>query len=116
MALLLSDEDYPQPVVEELRRLGHDIATVRERGLDNQGFPDFGVLALATAEGRAVLTINRWDFIRLHRRNQQHSGIVACTDDPDHAGLAGRIHDAVTAAGDLRGQLIRVNRPPRQQP
>ncbi|MBX9625774.1 MAG: DUF5615 family PIN-like protein [Gemmataceae bacterium] len=113
MALLLSDEQYPFPVVEALRRLGHDVVTVKDRGRDNQGFPDPGVLALATAEGRAVLTGNRRDFIRLHRQTPQHAGIIVCTDDRDYPALAARVDAAVMAAGDLRGRLIRVNRPPR---
>lgn len=113
MAFFLADEQFPLPVVEELRRLGHDLVTVRDRGLDNQEFPDAGVLALATAEGRAVLTENRWDFVRLHRQNPHHAGIVSPSPDPDRVAVAARIHAAVVAAGDLRGQLIRVNRPPR---
>ncbi|MHB1560783.1 MAG: DUF5615 family PIN-like protein [Isosphaeraceae bacterium] len=32
MAGLYSDEDFSYPVVEELRRLGHDVLTVRRRG------------------------------------------------------------------------------------
>ena len=30
--LLYADEDFPYPVVEELRRLGHDVLTVQEDG------------------------------------------------------------------------------------
>jgi hypothetical protein len=75
--------------------------------------PDPDVLALAVAEGRAVLTMNRRDFIRLHAQTTDHAGIVVCTVDPDFPGLAARIHLAVAAHADLRGQLIRVNRPPR---
>lgn len=113
MARFLADEHFPLPVVEELRRLGHDVVTVQDRKLAGQGFPDPDVLALATAEGRAVLTENRWDFVRLHRQNPQHAGVVSPTRDPDPAAVAARIEAAVTAAGDLHGQLIRVNRPPR---
>ena len=116
MALLLADEHFPLPVVEGLRQLGHDVVTVRDLGLDNQGFPDSGVLARATVEGRAVLTENRWDYVRLHRQGQQHAGIVSPSKDSDHAAATTRIHAAVTAAGDLTGQLIRVNLPPREQP
>jgi Domain of unknown function (DUF5615) len=43
MARLYADEDFPLPVVEELRRLGHDVRTVQEAGRANQGI-DVGVL------------------------------------------------------------------------
>lgn len=113
MARLYSNENFPIPVVEELRRLGHDAVSIQERGRAGEGVPDPDVLAMAAAEDRAVLTLNRRDFIRLHAQNQAHAGIIVCTVDPDFPGLAARIHFAVTRHADLRGQLIRVNRPPR---
>lgn len=36
MARLYADEQYPYPVVEYLRILGHDILTVQEAGQANQ--------------------------------------------------------------------------------
>ena len=33
MVRLYSNENFPFPVVQELRRLGHDITTVQETGL-----------------------------------------------------------------------------------
>jgi uncharacterized protein DUF5615 len=32
MARLYADENFPLPVVEELRRLGHDVLTIYETG------------------------------------------------------------------------------------
>ncbi|MCB0081987.1 MAG: DUF5615 family PIN-like protein [Caldilineaceae bacterium] len=32
MALFYADENFPRPVVEELRRLGQDVLTVEEDG------------------------------------------------------------------------------------
>jgi hypothetical protein len=60
MARLYSDEHFPFPVVEELRRLGHDVVTIQERGQANLRVPDDAVLAFAHGEGRALLTQNRW--------------------------------------------------------
>ena len=40
MSRLLADENFPLPVVEELRRLRHDVLTVQEAGRGNQQFPD----------------------------------------------------------------------------
>jgi hypothetical protein len=109
MARLYADENIDYRVVEELRRLGHDVLTVQEDG--HAGADDLHVLAFATAHGRAVLTHNRRHFIRLHRKTPTHSGIVTCTRDNDIAALAARIHQAVSTTTPLDNQLIRVNRP-----
>ena len=111
MARLYSNENFPYPVVEELRRLGHDVLTIQEIGQANQEYPDEDVLASASGDDRAVLTINRQDFIRLHRRFPDHSGIVVCTADLDFTGQARRIHEAIQAYDSLAGLLIRIYRP-----
>lgn len=111
MARLYSNENFPLPVVDELRKLGHDVVTIQERGRGSEGVTDPDVLNLATAEGRAVLTLNRRDFIRLHRHQPDHAGIVVCTVDPDFTGQAARTHAEIGQAGELRGKLLRVNRP-----
>ena len=113
MAQLYANENFPLRVVEALRRLGHDVLTVREASLDNQRIGDAEVLAYAVAEGRAVITINRRDFIRLHRQQPAHHGIIVCTEDADTEGQAQRIDEAIRAADTLNNALIRVNRPAR---
>lgn len=80
MARLYADEQYPHPVVEYLRVLGHDVLTVQEAGKANQKVPDSEVLAFAAIACRAVLTQNRKDFIQLHRAQTSHGGIIACTN------------------------------------
>ncbi len=111
-ARLYSNENFPLRVVRELRNRGHDVLTSLEAGRANKKVPDDEVLKFATAEGRAVLTLNRRDFIRLHRDcDGQHAGIIACTRDDEPAALALRIHDALEMSGDLNGQLLRVVRP-----
>lgn len=111
MARLYSNENFPIPVVEELRRLGHDVKTIQEAGKANQAYPDDRVLELAIRENRAVLSINRKDFIRLHRTVGNHNGIIVCTVDVDFIGQAQRIHYAIQDLASLDNQLIRVNRP-----
>ena len=113
MARLYSNENFPIPVVDVLRSLGHDVVTIQERGEANKAVADPNVLEYASSENRAVLTLNRKDFIRLHNEQSEHAGIIVCTVDPDVPGQAQRIHDAIQAAPELRGQLIRVNRPDR---
>lgn len=110
MAALYADENFPLPVVEELRRLGHDVLTVFEDGLANQRVADDAILQRATQLGRAVLTTNRRHFVKLHLASDAHCGVIACTFDPDFAGQARRIDDAVQAFPALGRQLIRVNR------
>lgn len=111
MARLYADENFPLPVVEELRRLGHDVLTIQEDGKSNQRFPDHAILSAATKLGRAILTTNRRHFILLHLASTDHAGIVACTYDSDFKRQAARIHDALTLNASSAGQLIRVNRP-----
>ena len=111
MSRFLADENFPLPVVEELRRLGHDVLTIQEAGRANQQFPDKDVLNLASTEKRAVMTLNRKHFIRLHEVSANHAGIIVCTIDLDYVGQAYRIHQAIKPHATLHGVLIKVNRP-----
>lgn len=76
MARLYMDEQFPKVVSQLLREMGHDVLTVQEAGKGNLGIPDEDVLSFAVAENRAVVTLNRDDFIRLHRADSQHYGII----------------------------------------
>lgn len=111
MARFLADENFPLPVTEELRVFGHDVVTLQELGKTDQGLADAAVLALATEHGRAVLTINRRHFVRLHQETPEHAGIVVCSLDLDFDGQAGRIAAAVDGLDSLFGQLLRIHRP-----
>jgi hypothetical protein len=111
MARLYANENFPLPVVEELRRLGHDVLTVQETGKAGQALTDEQVLAFASLEARTLLTLNRRHFIRLHAETPHHAGIVVCSVEADFSAQANRIHEAISAADELTGQLIRVNRP-----
>lgn len=111
MARLYSNENFPFPVVQELRRLGHDVKTIQDTGLAGQAISDEAVLDFACQESRALLTLNRKHFIRLHQESEDHFGIIVCTFDPDFTGLAHRIHEAIKGRVDISRQLIRINRP-----
>ena len=111
MARFYADEQFPFQVVELLRNVGHDVLTVKEAGNANQRIPDDQVLAFAVGQERSILTINRIDFIRLHQRNNQHFGIVVCTNNRNWEQFATRVDEAVRAEESLQGQLIRVVRP-----
>ncbi|WP_293125794.1 DUF5615 family PIN-like protein [Microcoleus sp. bin38.metabat.b11b12b14.051] len=111
MARFYADEQYPKRVVEFLRTLGHDVLTVQEAGNANQKIPDEEVLAFALSIDRAILTLNRRHFIRLHTLQPDHTGIIVCKDDSNRERLATRIDEAIFNLETLRGMLIRVNRP-----
>lgn len=66
MARLYANENFPHPVVERLRALGHDVLTVLQIGKSGQSWPDEAVLEFALREGRILLTLNRRHFVRLH--------------------------------------------------
>ena len=111
MARLLADENFPLPAVESLRAMGQTVMTLQGAGKGDQSMPDHEVLAFATSQKMAVLTMNRRHFIRLHSLSGDHGGIVVCTFDPDFTALAKRIHDQVQVESTLSGKLLRVNRP-----
>ena len=76
---LLLDEMYAPSVAALLRDWGHDAVAVKERR-DLIGLSDEDLLRAATAEGRAVVTEDVYDFAALDRRisaaGQNHSGLV----------------------------------------
>ena len=59
--LFYADENFPLPVVAELRRLGHDVLTAFEDGRANRAIADELVLARSLNLNRVLLTINRTD-------------------------------------------------------
>src|SRR5688500_15944912 len=111
MARLYANENFPLPVVEELRGRGHDVLTITDTGHAGRSWPDQEVLVFAHRDSRALLTHNRRHFIRLHQESQSHSGIIVCTVDADFGGLADRIDAAIGEHANLEGVLIRINRP-----
>ena len=111
MARLLADENFPIPVSAELRSLGHNVVTLQEAGKTDRGFSDAAVLALAAEQDRAILTLNRRHFVRLHRESESHAGIVVCSLDIDFVGQARRINREIESVDGLSGRLVRINRP-----
>lgn len=111
MARLYANENFPLPVVEELRRLGHDVLTSLDAGNAGRAVPDEEVLAFATAHDRVVLTLNRKHFVKLHQRSTEHAGIIICTFDADLIGQVRRIDVYLGMSLFLQGEIMRVNRP-----
>lgn len=110
MARLYANENFTRNVVAALNRLGHDVISTYELGKANQKIPDGEVLKTVIAQDRAVLTFNRKDFIKLHRNDANHAGIVICKEILDVELMAALIHEALEQTDKLVRQLIRVNR------
>lgn len=70
---------YPPRLAEALRRRGHDAVAVKSRP-DLLGRADATLLALATREGRSLVTENSRDFAQLvaalSERGQSHAGVI----------------------------------------
>ncbi len=108
MARLYADEQFPRPAVQYLHSFDHDVLTVQESG--KAGASDPEVFAFAIADDRAILTQNRRDFVRLHRSQPGHAGMIICSDDQNFVRLAEQTHEVIAAEETLQGKLIRVMR------
>jgi len=110
MALLYTNENFPQPAVTELRRRGHDVMTTHEAGNSNASVSDLEVVRYAADAGRVVVTLNRRDFIKIHRTGIRHAGIIVCTVDSEYIALAARIDQALAGRPSMANELVRVER------
>lgn len=111
MASIYANENFYRPVVAKLREMGHDVLTSLEARQANKKVPDEHVLLFAISEKRVMLTLNRRHFMRLHRLNSQHFGIIVCTEDADFEALAVRINEVLERGGELENQLVKIYRP-----
>jgi len=111
MHLLLADENFDIEVSKLLlEEFGHDVVTLQDLGLAGIKYPDEKVLEKATELGRCVMTFNRKDFLKLHRKVKKHTGIIICTYNPNQVRLAEKIHQAIQGKEDLVNQIIRIYR------
>jgi hypothetical protein len=113
VASFYADENFRYPVVDAIRRLGHDVLTCQEAGRAGRGIDDETVLDDARAMSRILLTQNRDDFKKLHKKGLLHHGIVVCTYDGNAEALANRIADAVSReepGGRWLASVVRPNR------
>jgi predicted nuclease of predicted toxin-antitoxin system len=75
VAAFYANEQFPRQVVQFLQALGHNVLTVQEA--ENRGLADDEVLTFASRNNRTILTLNRRHFIRLHKLQPGHAGIVS---------------------------------------
>ncbi|MEO0731862.1 MAG: DUF5615 family PIN-like protein [Bacteroidota bacterium] len=76
--LSLGDEDFNHKVLAALSKVGYDVTSIKELGLDRKWYSDEEVLNTAIELGRIVLTHNKKHFIKLHRKIKYHPGIITC--------------------------------------
>ncbi len=63
---LLIDEMYPAAIAEQLRKAGHDAVSLHDDP-ETRALDDPAVCGLALSAGRAVVTENAADFLRILR-------------------------------------------------
>lgn len=106
-----SNENLPFELVRQLRLLGYDLLTSFEAGNANQSIDDLSVLRYAQSTSRVLITLNREDFISLHRQGENHSGLIICKEDRDYQGQALTIHDFLLKNNQsLARRLIRIKK------
>ncbi len=111
MTKFYANENFPLDLVQELRQLDYDVLTSYDAGQANQSISDEEVLNFANEQGRVVITLNREDFISLHKQGQKHSGIIICKEDRDYQGQAQKIHEFITQTTQpLTSKLIRIKK------
>ncbi|WP_041237668.1 DUF5615 family PIN-like protein [Gloeothece citriformis] len=111
MTRFYSNENFPIDLVKQLRQLGYDVLTSYDAGQANQAIEDLKVLEFAHNNSRVVITLNREDFITLHKQGKEHSGIIICKEDRDYQGQADKIHEFIsTDINSLKGRLIRIKK------
>jgi uncharacterized protein with PIN domain len=106
-----ANENFPLDIVIELRQLGYDVLTSQEAEQANQAISDENVLKFAKETGLVVITLNREDFVTLHKYDQNHSGIIIGKEDRDYKGQAEAIHRFISnEQQSLQGRLIRIKK------
>lgn len=99
---LLLDEMFSPRLAAALRQRGHNVAAVSERA-DLVGRSDPEILAVAVAEGRALVTNNARDFAVICQRmvaaGDEHAGLLLTSDTSLRRGrpAIGRTIDALDA-------------------
>ena len=78
---ILADENFPGPLVETLRRRGHDVLWAR---IDCPGLQDRYILERAEAEGRILLTLDKdfWQLALQRKIPLKRAGVILFRASP----------------------------------
>jgi predicted nuclease of predicted toxin-antitoxin system len=120
---LLLDEHLSPRIATELRRSGHDAIAIAERP-DLRGRSDEDIIDVAVSEGRAFVTFDVVDHLRIHgiaaRLGRPHPGLVALAPStwrPSNEGIGGLVRalaDLLTAnlaENSLHGRVVWLEPP-----
>jgi hypothetical protein len=111
MLRFYSNENFPLAMVKALEKYGYDVLTSYQAGQANKGIPDDKVLFYGTEQHRIVITLNRDDFIALHKQGLNHQGILICKDDRDYQGQVDFLHQYLSQdVKGLKNRLIRIQK------
>src|SRR5689334_16535541 len=102
---ILADENFPKPVVELLRRCGHDVIWART---DCPKWKDTALLELAESESRVVLTLDKdfWQIAVQRRVPLEMSGVVLFRVHPATPGnLMPLVEEFMRAAARWSGHI-----------
>lgn len=102
MGAFLADEDIPLPMLEELRRRGHDVQLLNET---NESAEDEDLLNTE----RIVLSANRRTSIALHQSTPHHFGFVVCVPLSDMSEVATRVDELVKTQDHLMSSIWLVD-------
>jgi len=102
---LLANENFPGPVVRELRRRGHDVAWILELA---PGARDVDVLRRAQAELRTIVTFDKdFGMLALRAGLPAACGVVLLRlSGPTPALDNARALDALTSRDDWAGHIV----------
>lgn len=106
---LLLDENISPALPAEFLRVGVDALPIRNRGMLQATDPQ--VWRLAQLEERAVVTINRRDFLKLAAQSERHHGLVVIpsggTRGEQFAYISGAI-DWASAANSIGPNFVNL--------
>jgi predicted nuclease of predicted toxin-antitoxin system len=74
---ILANENLFEPIIQLLKDLGHDVVSIRERGLC--GITDDEVYQMACKEKRIIITMDK-DFSRIFRFSPQRCGGIVVVE------------------------------------
>lgn len=107
---ILADENFPRPVVEGLRRQGHDVSWARS---DCPGIKDRALLERAEAEGRLLLTLDKdfWELALRRPAALKRCGVVLFRVHPANPeNLTPLVNSALRAPHPWTGHVSIVTR------
>lgn len=98
----LADENFPKPVIDQLRREGHDLLWA---GTDFPSTADKWLLERAEEVGRIVLTLDQdfWQLAVQRRRQLRRSGVILFRV---HPATPERVETLVRRVLDLKNSWI----------